>query len=669
MPRLDRRWWAWIVACGLVLGLAMAGAHGRSMAERSPEGWTRTQAAVPFRRADLMGELPEGQGAWSLDHFMGFIAKPALSVGETLTIEAQLPPGGELQIFPAARWTQPRPGQSQVSSTRMTVPYGGALVLRRSRGGLATGRRIDRDGEARLSCTGSLGIPEDAPFILQLTGTSGGFEATLGGETLRCSDRGGGDQLALRSGLQRVRILGLARGEDSQIPGGSGASVLWVLLGMASILALALLEVRAGADPRKVALTTTPLLICGLTLGIDGRAVVEQLRAPGLSPENVGLWVGLAPCLVLKLLHLGARLSAQDRAMGLAGPAAIGGLTALAIALSQPYHWGATVYLGVAALLFGGVVWANVRTVRFYNLLSLVGMLATLGMAEYGVRFTAAGRAWSPTGAMEMDRSLGWTNTAVRDFQQLDAAEHTEYPIEGFPVAFPQVKQKQRIACFGGSSTGGAYQNDDLDDFYPARLQDLLGVRAEVLNQGVGGWTTFHIQTYLERSAASLDPDILTLYVGHNDLLTRSRLPYRDLYARWQSGRLSNAVPLASIRLYQGLRYLIQSMADMDQRVAVPLDHARENIEAMVTLAQERGARVLLIPEAIHPDPGALVAYSEMMAQLAADHENAVWFDGSTLLLEQGAGMFIDDCHLTDAGHRTLGRAIGVELRRLGWVQ
>ena len=369
-----------------------------------------------------------------------------------------------------------------------------------------------------------------------------------------------------------------------------------------------------------------------------------------------------------KALHLGARLSNRSTLHGLGGPIALGLLTALAVGVARPLHWGALLYLGLAGLALGGVVWANVRTIRGYNLLSLLLVGAALGLTEYGIRFTATGQAWSPIGSMALDRELGWTNTAVSDFEQLDAAKHTTYPIEGFPVAFSEGSEKPRIAAFGGSSTGGAYQNDDLDDFYPARLQEILGPTSEVLNQGVGGWTTFHIRTYLERSLDRLDADVLTLYVGHNDLLTRSRLPYRDLYARWQKGRLAQTVPLASFRLYQGLRYLVQSLADLEQQVAVPLDHARDNLQQISTLAEARGTRVLLITEAVHPDPGALVAYGSIMAEVAAEHENTTLIDGSTLLLERGGGMFIDDCHLSDAGHRFLAATLARELRQLGWV-
>lgn len=668
MPELSRRWWAWIAVCGLVSGLACAVAAAKAEAERAPDGWTRSSAGVPFRRADLMGPLAEGQGAWSLDHFMGLSTPGALQPGETLTLSLQVPAGGEIQVFPAARWASGGPAAGPHSSTRTTTPEGAAVVLRRSRGGVAEGRRITREGEGRLRCAGALTLPGDDPFTLSLTATLTGFDATAGDGTLRCRAQTTGDKVVLRAGLRRVRVLSVDRAGQTQAPGGLPETLGWLMLGVVGLAGLSVGEVRSGADPRKVALTAAPLLLCGLTLGTDGRAVVESLRAPGLSPATVGLWVGLGPALALKALHLAGRLSRGERWRGLAGPLALTAAAAITVAAARPLHWGAVLYLGGAGAALGVVLWANVRTVRRYNLISLAGVVLAAGLGEYGLRFTAAGQAWSPNGRMESDRNLGWTNTAVREFQQLEAGEHPDYPIEGFPVAFPAPSQTPRIAAMGGSSTGGAYQNDDLGDFYPARLQERLGSRAEVLNQGVGGWTTFHIRAYLERTIDALDPDVLTLYVGHNDLLTRSRMPYKDLFARWQEGRLSDAVPLGSVRSYQGLRYLVQSLVDIEQQVAVPLDDARENLEAVLALAEARGVQVLLIPEAVSPDPGPLVAYSALMAELAAAHPHVAWLDGSTLLLDGGASMFLDDCHLTDAGHRVLAGAIAEELVRLGWV-
>ena len=98
----------------------------------------------------------------------------------------------------------------------------------------------------------------------------------------------------------------------------------------------------------------------------------------------------------------------------------------------------------------------------------------------------------------------------------------------------------------------------------------------------MGGWTIWHIRQYLERNLEKLAPDVLTLYVGHNDLLTPVPAPYSQLYAAWQrpsaARRLTDT--LGQSALFQGFRYLLVSFRPPGERVAVPLDEAEQNLRA-----------------------------------------------------------------------------------------
>ena len=60
-----------------------------------------------------------------------------------------------------------------------------------------------------------------------------------------------------------------------------------------------------------------------------------------------------------------------------------------------------------------------------------------------------------------------------------------------------------------------------------------LGSDWDVLNQGVGGWTTWHIREYVDKKIGELQPQVATLYIGHNDLLTSVPMPYEQLYRAW----------------------------------------------------------------------------------------------------------------------------------------
>ena len=92
-----------------------------------------------------------------------------------------------------------------------------------------------------------------------------------------------------------------------------------------------------------------------------------------------------------------------------------------------------------------------------------------------------------------------------------------------------------------------------------------------MLNQGVGGWTTWHIEQYIDQKQALLNPDVITLYVGHNDILTSVPMPYKEFVSLWQRQSSSTlAKQLSSLRLYQAFKYILVSLRGANNKVAVP---------------------------------------------------------------------------------------------------
>jgi lysophospholipase L1-like esterase len=280
---------------------------------------------------------------------------------------------------------------------------------------------------------------------------------------------------------------------------------------------------------------------------------------------------------------------------------------------------------------------------------------------ELLLRHSAPGLAWGGTGGrLAPDDIYGWVPQARSDFEAFDQAKHTTYPDRGYPVAIAPADGRPRVVAMGGSTTGGAYQNDDLSDFYPAHLERLLEGRAQVLNQGVGGWTTWQIRRYLADHLDALDPDVLVLYIGHNDLLTPSPLPYAELYAAMRERPWAAALSsrLGGLRTYQGLRYLLVSLRAPPRRVAVPLEDARENVAAILDLVASRGGRTLLATEGLAPDPGPMLPYDAMLRALAEGRADALYVNTvERLHAAEGSAIFLDDCHLTPMGHAIVAEA------------
>jgi lysophospholipase L1-like esterase len=253
----------------------------------------------------------------------------------------------------------------------------------------------------------------------------------------------------------------------------------------------------------------------------------------------------------------------------------------------------------------------------------------------------------------------------------MDDGEHRAYPDRGYPAAYAAPGDRRRIVAMGGSTTGGAFQNDDLSEFYPAVLESRLGGGYEVVNQGVGGWTTFHVRRYLDDHIDALAPDILTLYIGHNDLLTPVPVPLADLYAaRAANPRLKElSERLRSVLLYQGFRYLLTSLRPAGRRVAVPVEDAEDNVRAIVAQVGARSGHVVLMSEGLSPDPTPLAEYNAMLARVAAGSDGVSYLDmAGALQSAHGRRYFVDDCHLSENGHRFVADRLADHLRDEGLI-
>jgi lysophospholipase L1-like esterase len=171
-----------------------------------------------------------------------------------------------------------------------------------------------------------------------------------------------------------------------------------------------------------------------------------------------------------------------------------------------------------------------------------------------------------------------------------------------------------------------------------------------------------------------LAPDILVLYIGHNDILTASPVPYRDLYAHYRAPRdgarrISQA--LEASRFYVGARFALLGLRARGGAVGVPIPHADENVSALVALAAaaQPPARVLLVSEGLAPDGTAMRSYAQMLASHA--HPDRVAFlDAADAFHRAGEpDLFLDDCHLSVRGHARLAGWIREALAAQGWLE
>lgn len=109
---------------------------------------------------------------------------------------------------------------------------------------------------------------------------------------------------------------------------------------------------------------------------------------------------------------------------------------------------------------------------------------------------------------------------------QRGANRHNALGMRGAEVG-PKRDGVPRVICCGGSTTYGEGV-DDWHDTMPVLLEQELRERGrdvEVLNAGCPGWTTLETLINFETRLLDLQPDVIVVYHGINDVLTRMVWP------------------------------------------------------------------------------------------------------------------------------------------------
>ena len=715
------------LAGGGAVGQAAWQGNVQAQASKTPPGWTQFQTPVPYRLTELSGDQPHQANAWSLD-FKQEIRPSAELKGHHARLSGTvlLPQEGQIELWAAAPPIDPQtskreswPGGLVLILERIDEPSSNVYLTRsegRTRLPCSDELEAPSDdwttavieptdagvlvqvGESQAECSGSIGDfgPAVVPGLrrvsisdLQIGETStpnperlpqpiwwvAGMLLGLLTITLEIFTRARPSLVILTT----TPLLGAAwlSGHNLQlwaetarvtwlpVPWLPALFPLWFAMGLKLMHHLGRSLIESTTTPSAKDWTRAAVVAAGLpaiyawAIGTGGLSFAACI---GIGIVGCGLMAYGVPWL---MNWLGSLRPTRAATLLLT----TGTLFSLVMASTIPNHRLSILLSGLGGMTFACLIWANANAprARFYNLTCLVMLCTGVALSEGAIRYTKAGTMWSgKSGTIKEDDIYGWVQKANQDFECFDAGQYTDYPTECFPSRPELQDGRFRIVSMGGSSTAGAWQNDDIREFYPARLQEMLGSRAHVINQGVGGWTTFQIHQYLVDSMQTLEPDVLTFYIGHNDILTSVPLPYSELYKAWQGGsqkKLSEG--LSGIRLYQGLRYLLTSMRPPQRRVAVPVEDAKAMLEEIIELMEKRGGSVILASEGLDPSPGPLTDYNNMLAGLAEAHANTRFVDTADRLHASDDDAFFDDCHLKPDGHMIVANALYEELESM----
>ncbi len=706
------------VAGGALLGEAAWRGVSQQEALTAPPGWTAESGGRPHRLTSVAGDQAYAADAWTLELQQTIRPAGDLDIGpQPLSARVRIPDEGHVELWASApdeggvglvleRIGAPSARVQIITDTGRTwAACGGPLEtpgpdpidasIRPIRGGVQV-----TVGDSVATCPARVG--HRSPAIRSGLRRVQVSQITLGDHPAR--PPGAGLHLVwplIGAGLCALVIYAeLWMGAEATLVALTTGPLLGVLLLLGR-------DLRLWAETARVAWLPVPWLPAVLPLLLTVTAKAAHHLGRAMREPNAGSrlhehrdWLRTAPVAAAlpavlafadapgSLDFVGVVVAGllASAALGWLGPALMtrlgstypiraatllltaATLAGLSLASAEPWHRLGVLYGLLGGTAVGVIVWANANPsrVRAYNATCLLASLVLLGAAEGVVRFTPAGLSWhavrSPSSGDDIYSGLPRINDL---FQRMDEQRRPAQPDGGYPITIPPRRAKTRVVALGGGAT--APRNTTLDGLYTARLTSLLD-NTEVLNQGVEGWTTWHIARYVEAHFADLQPDVLTLYVGRDDLLTPVPVPLAHLHLAWgqqRKGRNTDDV-LRRSRLYTGLRYTLAALRPDERRVAVPLDDARENLRRIITAAATREIPVVLASEGLAPDPGPLGSYAGMLDALARDHDNARYIDTAIQLYEAtGDRMFHDDHHLTGAGHLLVAEALAREIARL----
>jgi hypothetical protein len=132
-------------------------------------------------------------------------------------------------------------------------------------------------------------------------------------------------------------------------------------------------------------------------------------------------------------------------------------------------------------------------------------------------------------------RYLGYVTTPG---YERGANRHDALGYRGADVPVPKPEGELRIVCLGGSTT----YTPKVEDWrlpYPALLESVLKERhheVRVINAGVPGWSSFESLLNLQLRVLDLEPDLVIVYHGINDIHPRLVWP-PEAYRGDNSGR------------------------------------------------------------------------------------------------------------------------------------
>ncbi len=232
-----------------------------------------------------------------------------------------------------------------------------------------------------------------------------------------------------------------------------------------------------------------------------------------------------------------------------------------------------------------------------------------------------------------------------------------------------------RIAALGASTTA---------DGYPAMLEEYLNARVaaqsnrfEVMNFGVGYWTSAHVLVNFVLNVIDFAPDYIIIHQAANDEHARApEAEFRDDYSHYlkvfQPPRIIDRYILRVSVSYRALKFylnpnpewmFVEAASQIRRKEPQRAENARElgvfrrNIETIIDVASARQIknRLTTMPHATderYSPLNGIDQFNEVLRSIAANHDRLPFVDLDKLMTGKDNQLFRDAVHVNDNGNR-----------------
>jgi lysophospholipase L1-like esterase len=262
----------------------------------------------------------------------------------------------------------------------------------------------------------------------------------------------------------------------------------------------------------------------------------------------------------------------------------------------------------------------------------------------------------------------------------------------------PRSAVRWRAIALGGSTTFGeqvAREEATWVHRLEQRIRERAGPDVDVINGGVGGYTTVENLVHYATLLTHLEPEVVILYLGINDVHPRHHSPhlhvdYSNYWKPWRSAGHVLEPPSALLawsaayRLYYFRRHVERVRLDGIWQLTTyaaegrpeenlarnPPTAFRANLETLVQLVLGQGRRVVILPQYFRSGEGrqavlakGVAEHNEVSAQVARKY--GVVFGGEILTPSAfGKRDVFDNCHFNEAGSEKMAGVVYGVLER-----